>query len=113
MPVLESLVEGGGTEVSYPAPQVTSSKRALPHRTIDARRPLASRGRRRARNDERRANHRTPFLRSLPVALHHTRDETRTRISRRMGDFESPASTDSATRATFHQSMLRGGRSAT
>ena len=29
----------------------------------------------------------------------NTRDETRTRIPRRVGDFESPASTDSATRA--------------
>jgi hypothetical protein len=31
----------------------------------------------------------------------HTRDETRTRKTRRSGDFESPASTDSATRAHY------------
>ena len=33
------------------------------------------------------------------VVGNYTRDETRTRKARRPGDFESPASTDSATRA--------------
>ena len=38
-----------------------------------------------------------------------TRDETRTRIPRRVGDFESPASTDSATRAWVNTECNRGG----
>lgn len=37
----------------------------------------------------------------------NTRDETRTRISLRMGDFESPASTNSATRARLQHKRLR------
>ena len=35
----------------------------------------------------------------------NTRDETRTRKTRRSGDFESPASTDSATRARYSDAM--------